>query len=242
MLIKPLLPFTPPTFTPQCQAVNKFPFCSRRLFTAPVRKGKFHEGRACWKVSALATINKKCLQPAVCVIITVSCPNCGGIKSFFQQGMGPSSCISPSMYLFQDIYAKTPQLPGELSSSGQTHSRASSDTHSPPCHVLSLARRLCSTVGDVRWGPTHKSRTTCLRLSRAVRMLWWTAAKAVWNCTAVLSPAMTPFFPPQVALIWHWRHGSLECTNTRSVLWDEANSGSPFDSQPNKQTYRNYTI
>lgn len=75
----------------------------------------------------------------------MSCPNCGGIKSFFQQGMGPSSCISPSMYLFQDIYAKTPQLPGELSSSGQTHSRASSDTHSPPCHVLSLARRLCST-------------------------------------------------------------------------------------------------
>lgn len=49
MFIKPLLPFTPPTFTPQCQAVNEFPCCSRRHFTAPVRKGKFHEGSTRWK-------------------------------------------------------------------------------------------------------------------------------------------------------------------------------------------------
>lgn len=73
MLIKPLLPFTPPTFTPQCQAVNKFPFCSRRLFTAPVRKGKFHEGSACWKsfctchhqqkMFATSCLCNKCILP-----------------------------------------------------------------------------------------------------------------------------------------------------------------------------------
>lgn len=64
-------------------------------------KGSITKAILAGKDFALATINKKCSQPVVC-IINVSCPNCVGIKSFFHWGMGPPSCIPPDTYLSQD--------------------------------------------------------------------------------------------------------------------------------------------
>lgn len=117
-------------------------------------KGSFTRLVFAGKVSALATINKKCLQPAVGVSI-VSCPNCMGIKSFFHWDMRPHSRPPPTIDLSQD----SPNLPND-----QNRQLGMTSQVTVSQQVIQARYQLC--VQGAGWMPSHG--TTSLGSSTAL--------------------------------------------------------------------------